>query len=216
MNPLEPLLKAFSGAFDAIINTQIYYKSNRVTLLQAGIIALLPQVSAYVLESNKKLGIQFGVNLQSYPLLLFMFLVVTLYVLVEPRLIRKKAEDVFRLVLLSIHLFAFALSINLIYLVVLQLIEKKDLLAREIEAAAGSFQGTLHPSVFAAVYGVPFLIISIAIVFRNSFRLHAWRMRRIAVAPFFWRTFFLSVVLALYQYMAFILVGASAVSGKGG
>jgi hypothetical protein len=210
MNPIDQVTKSFSIAFDSIINTKIYFRSNRMTLLQAGIILILPQMSAYLLEYNKALGIDMKVKLQSYPLLLFLLLASTIYVLLEPRMRSKRADDVFRLAFLSIHIFAFALSINLIYAVLLQVFGIPDFLRTQIQSAATSLTTPLKPATFAAIYGLPFLILSVALVFRNSYRRAPKRMRTILRAPFFWRTFVICVALAIYQYMAFILIGASA------
>jgi hypothetical protein len=121
----------------------------------------------------------------------------------------KKADDVFRLGFLSIHVFAFALSINLVYAVLLQIFGIPDFLQTQIQSAAMSLTTALKPATFAAIYGLPFLILSLVLVFRNSYRRAPKRMRTILKAPFFWRTFVICAALALYQYMAFILIGAS-------
>ncbi len=213
MNSLDAILKSFSAAFDSIINVKIFYKCNKVTLLQAGLIVLLPQISAYLIDYNKKFGIKFGVNLASYPLLLFVFFVCALYVLADPRLKAKKAYDVLQLSLLSIHIFAFALSLNLIYVGIIQILGANDVIQNGIFILSSHSPYNLTEQVFSLIYGMPFILVSVGIIFRNSFR-HRSRAMQIGVRScFFWRSFALAIMLALYQYMAFILVGASAKLG---
>lgn len=208
MNIIDAVFKQFSFAFDSIINAGIFYRSNRISLLQAGIIVLLPQIAAYLIDYNKRFGIDFAVKLDSYPLLLFVLLVCTLYVLIEPHLRTKAADDVFRLTLLSIHIFAFALSMNLVYAGTLQIFgQNQDIIQTWILSVYSRSSAQLTQSIFALIYGIPFVLISLAIITRNSFRRQPRRMRVIVASFFFWRTLVVVTVLALYQYMAFILVG---------
>jgi len=83
MNTIDVIIKSFSSAFNSIINTEIFYRSNRISILQAGIVLILPQLSAYLLEYNKEFGIAMKVKLENYPLLLFVLLVSSFYVLLE-------------------------------------------------------------------------------------------------------------------------------------
>jgi hypothetical protein len=209
MSALDVLLKSFSSAFDSIINVKIFYKYNKVTLLQAGLIVLLPQISAYLIDYNKKFGIKFGVDIASYPLLLFVFFVCCLYVLAEPRLKTKKADDVVRIALLSIHIFAFALSLNLIYVGIIQILGTSDIVQDWIFILASHSPNNLTEQVFSLIYGAPFILASLVLIFRNSFRRRPRAIRIALRSCFFWRSLALVIILALYQYMAFILVGAS-------
>lgn len=210
MNPLEAITKAFTSAFDAIINTELYYRANRLSVLQAGMVLILPQMAAFLIEYNKTMGVKLNVKTDGYPLLLFVLLVVMFYELLEPRIRTKKASEVFRLSFLSIHVFAFALSLNLIYAVILQIIGQPDWLMTQASNAGSLIGANVSKQVLAAAYGVPFLACSIAFITWNSFRRHKKRMRLLLRAPVFWRTFVITVVLALYQYMAFILVDKTA------
>jgi uncharacterized protein with PQ loop repeat len=208
---MDAIIKSFSSAFDSIINTEIFYKGNQLSLLQAGIILILPQMAAYVVQYNSSFGIEFKVQLENYPLLLFILLVASFYVLLEPRIRTKNANAVFKLTFLSVHIFAFALSLNLIYAVSLQILGiKDDFLGGQIANASSLFLQPLSKPAFAALYGLPFLLVSILLVFRNSYRRHPGRMKTIVRSRYFWRTFALSSLLAVYQYMALILVGKSA------
>ena len=131
------------------------------------------------------------------------------YVLLEPKIRSKNASEVFKLAFLSVHIFAFALSFNLIYAVTLQILGVQDILGGQIANASSLIDEPLNKPTFAALYGLPFLFASIALVFRNAYRRHSWRMSTIVKSQFFWRTFALSFLLAVYQYMALILVGKS-------
>jgi hypothetical protein len=133
--------------------------------------------------------------------------VASFYVLLEPRIRSKNANEVFKLAFLSVHIFAFALSFNLIYAVTLQILGVQDILGGQIANASSLFSAPLKTPTFAALYGLPFLLASIALVSRNAYRRHSRRMSIIVKSQFFWRTFVLSLVLAVYQYMALILVG---------
>ena len=213
MGALEKLADGFSSAFNSIIGVRIYYKDNDIKLIQAGIIMLLPLMTAYLLDYNKGFGIDFKVKLQNYPLLLFLFLVVTLYVLVEPKITQKNSTEVVGIVFLSVHIFAFALSINLIYAVILQLIGATDIIQSLISNGATRFAGELREPVFAAIYGLPFLLLSVGLIVRNSLRTYHAENRPTAEFvrdSLFWRTAVLVTLLAVYQYMAFILVGSAA------
>jgi len=214
MSILSKISDDFSAAFDSIITTKIYYRDNNADMLQAGLITLLPQMAAYLLEYNKEFGIKIGVKLENYPLLLFVVLVVALYVLAEPKLSEKKSNDVFGIVMLSVHIFAFALSLNLIYSVSLQVFGiSDDFIRAQIANAATLLPGELKPSAFAAMYGIPFLAASVAVLFANSkryYKLNSKDMNDFIRLALFWRSLILAVVLSIYQYMAFILIGAIA------
>src|SRR3954464_11543890 len=103
---METITKSFSSAFNAILNTEIFYKSNQLSPLQAGIILILPEMSAYLVQYNSSFGIDFKIKLENYPLLLFILLVASFYVLLEPRIRSKNANEVFKLAFLSVHIFA--------------------------------------------------------------------------------------------------------------
>jgi hypothetical protein len=213
MNPLDGLMKSFSTAFDSIINVKAIYRDNDVSFVQTGLIILLPQITAYLITYNQIFGIKLGVKLESYPVLLLIFLVCGLYVICEPRIPEKKANAVLQLALLSIHIFGFALGLNLIYAAVIQIFGFDDLIQAHIFNWANINPGNLTPPVFALLYGTPFLLVSLAIVFRNTLREATAETKATLRTVFFWRTFMLATALAFYQYMVFILIGASAVKG---
>jgi len=121
----------------------------------------------------------------------------------------KSANEAFRLAFLTIHLFAFALSLNLVYAIILQIFAAPDFVAQAIFNIFSADPRNLPQSTFAVIYGIPFLALPVTMLVYNSYRLHRWRMRIIIRSRFFWFTLVLALMLAVYQYMAFILVEAT-------
>lgn len=214
MSVLDTVSASISAALDAIINTKIFYRDNSISIIQAGVILLLPQITAFLLQYNAEFGIKFEVQLENYPLLLFVFLVVMVYILIEPSIAEKTGEEISKIAFLSIHLFAFALSLNLIYAFVIPILGfDNDPLAAEISNLSTSWRSLLKEPVFAMFYGIPFLIIAIGLVVLNSFRQYPReQFKTVLKTGLFWRSFIIAVLLAFYQYAAFILVGVTPVT----
>ena len=53
MSIFDTLSGSISAALDAIINTKVFYRDNSISVTQAGIILLLPQITAFLLQYNK-------------------------------------------------------------------------------------------------------------------------------------------------------------------
>jgi hypothetical protein len=211
MSILDTISSSTSAALDSIINTKVFYRDNEVTPIQAGIILLLPQITAFLLQYNKEFGIEFKVQLENYPLLLFVFLVVMMYVLIEPSITKKSGDEISKIAFLSIHLFAFALSLNLIYAVLVPLFSDHDLLAEQISNLATYWEGLLEQRTFAMIYGLPFLAAAIGLIMLNSKRQYSpEQWKGTLTSRLFWTSFVVSVLLALYQYAAFILFREAA------
>jgi hypothetical protein len=212
MSVFDAISSSVSTALDSIINTRMFYRDNSLTPIQAGIILLLPQITAFLLQYNKEFGIKFEMQLENYPLLLFVFLVVMVFVLIEPEITQKSGEEISKIAFLSIHLFAFALSLNLIYAVVVPLFGYRyDPLAAQVANFATYWQKPLQPTQFAMLYGVIFLLVAIFLVALNSWRQYQEDHRRnVLKTPLFWRSSLLAMLLAFYQYAIFILIGKSA------
>lgn len=213
MTVSDAVSASVSTAIDGIVNTKIFYRDNKVTLIQSGIILLLPQITAFLLQYNKKeFGIEFVVQLENYPLLLFVFLVVMVYILIEPSVSEKTGAELSKIAFLSIHLFAFGLSVNLIYAILVPVLGfEYDPVAAQISNLYVNSKELLTEPKFAMLYGTPFLAIATCLVIFNSIRQYSKeQLVGVLKSGLFWRSFIVAVLLAFYQYAAFILVGVTA------
>jgi hypothetical protein len=200
---VEKLSEVFRSSFDNLLNTSAFFRSNPVNILQALILFLLPQISAYLVEYNKEFGIT--ARLDNYPLLIVLLLFAALYIVVEPSLLRKQGRNVLQIALLSALIFTIGLAVNLMYKSFIVLFDIDDPWEREINNAVVGLN--ISDERFAQIYIIPFLFVSVTIVLVNSAKRWGGRRTRYWRSALFWRSFIVVVILAAFQYIAFVLNG---------
>lgn len=196
-------------ALDGILATHLYFRQNSYTILQSAVILIIPPAAIFLVSQYSDFGIKLGIEPSSFPLIVIILFVSSLYLMLEGKSHKRHKGDLIKFFLTSVSIFTIAMLFATIYsssLVIMYGKNPPNILADNIQNAIFTERPFNHLE-FALFYSSPFVISSIILISINSFIRYPWRTRILIRSMFFWRTTIAVSVIAFYQFITFIIMG---------